>query len=124
MTLLDELQAMNRSQLRKWMRDFLINCRIWVQEHGELALIAGVLSGIMLIVAYKLIIALLLLCAVAVCLLFYVAPQDNPSSSGADTTASNNSVISSTTGTNSEDFKPNDSADLRKENKSANASEK
>jgi len=127
MTLLDELQAMNRSQLRKWIRDSLINCRIWVQEHGELALIVGVLSGIGLILAYKLIIVLLLLCAAAVCLLFYVAPQDNPSSSGVDVTAApNSSGISSTVGTNSEDFKSTDSDDGRKDNKScsANASER
>ena len=78
MSVFSDLQSMNRTELKKWLQDLVINARIWLQEHGEFALVVGVTVGVLAVVAFKLLILLVVAAAIGVGLLFYMAPEAVP----------------------------------------------
>jgi hypothetical protein len=43
----------SRGELEGWYRDAITRSRIWIQEHGELGLIVGVLLGILLVLFFR-----------------------------------------------------------------------
>lgn len=94
MNLLSCIKDKNKSQLEGMFRQAQVNTRIWVQEHGEKALFAGIALGLILSFAFKLALVIVILSVLVGFALWYLAPEEDPStplpesSNVADTTAS------------------------------------
>lgn len=64
----DILQQIRKKSREEWtdlLRDTWTDLRIWIQEHGEIAALAGIVIGMFFVLAFKLVIGLLVLVLIA-----------------------------------------------------------
>jgi hypothetical protein len=84
---MDWANLLRKRSKREWKRlghQLQYNCRIWLQEHGELALIAGLLTGIVVVLAFKLFVTLAILAVVIGMIIWALAPDDDGVTPSAD----------------------------------------
>jgi predicted negative regulator of RcsB-dependent stress response len=84
--MIGEIKGKTKKELQKMADQKVLNIRIWLQEHGELALGVGFLLGIVAMFATKLVVALFVIVAVGALVVWQLAPesrQDNLSSAHA-----------------------------------------
>jgi hypothetical protein len=67
-----------QTEWSEFLREKQIDMRIWMQEHGEKALLLGVLVGILIVVFYKLVVLVIVL---AILLGFAIAALSRPETS-------------------------------------------
>jgi len=79
MNLLSEIKGKNKDELWIWGNQHLVNGRIWIQEHGEAALLIGLALGLLMAVAFKVVLGVVILLAGAALVLWYIAPERSPS---------------------------------------------
>jgi hypothetical protein len=86
------IKGKTKKELQKIANQKLVNCRIWLQEHGERALGIGFLVGIFAILATKLVVALLVISLVGSLVIWQLAPEE----SASETSAKDESEFSAT----------------------------
>ena len=67
--IVDEIRKKSREEWAQLPREKLTEARIWIQEHAEKAFLAGLLAGVVLIAAFKIVLTigvLAIACYVAV----------------------------------------------------------
>ena len=63
--ILKALRSRSREEWLEFYREKWINTRIYVQEHGERAALAGFIIGLFLVLAFRLVVSLALLVLIA-----------------------------------------------------------
>lgn len=78
------IRKRSRNDWVNWAHDRFSWCREWLQAHGEVALLLGIVAGIVLVLAFKLMLVLVLIVFLASVLVWWVAlPEDNTSAPDA-----------------------------------------
>lgn len=66
----------SREQYRQLVNEGVTELRIWIQEHGEQALIAGLIVGAVVVLAFKFVLFLFLLAIACLMIVFLVAQSE------------------------------------------------
>lgn len=64
MNLIEKIRTRSREEYQDLAREQLTQLRIWLQEHGELALLIGLVGGIVVVEAFQLITFLVMAAAI------------------------------------------------------------
>lgn len=93
MNIIEKIRSRTREEYEALARERLTLLRIWLQEHGELALLIGLIAGIVFVEAFQLIALVLMLSVVALLGVWLIAlprsqqrpaPSDNEPKPGTD----------------------------------------
>lgn len=71
--IVEQIRRRTREGWIKWLQQGVIDARIWVQEHGELSLVFGIVAGIVLAIQFHSVLIVLLLLIVAAFVVWGVA---------------------------------------------------
>ena len=77
MDLLKEIRKLSREEWEQWGLDRWTDLRIWVQEHGEAAALAALVTGIFLVLFFKYFLAVLVLALIVWIAILYFAVSEN-----------------------------------------------
>lgn len=87
--ILERIRSRSREQWQTWAKDNWTDLRIWIQENGELSALIGLLLGIFIVLAFRLIITLTVLALLLVFAAWCYAKPDSALSATGRTSKSN-----------------------------------
>lgn len=76
MEILEQLRRRSKRQWREMYDELLCNARIWIQEHGELALLLGIAMGVIAVVFFKPLLTVLLIAGLIGFAVWSLAPEE------------------------------------------------
>ena len=102
--LVEEIRKKSREEWAQFPREKVTEIRIWIQEHAEKAFLVGLISGVVLIAAFKIVLTIAILAVLCFVVVLAIAkPTGAPSSVSSSYSASSGSSPSSSAAEESKD---------------------
>ena len=74
-SLIQKIRATTQEEWNALAQDWVVNARIWIQEHGERAFIVGAVVGMIVIIFIRLVLGLVIFGGLAAYAVWYSAPK-------------------------------------------------
>jgi hypothetical protein len=75
MQFIESITGKSKLELKELAKTNILNLRIWIQEHGEQALLIGVLLGLFFALAFKFAVIFLLIIGAISAFIWFQAPN-------------------------------------------------